>query len=194
MQGLCGQPTTPHQRIARPNGLTVSEEFCQLARYAGYSDRLSSVGFFEARPLARRRWPRRPADLRGHLVLSRRRHAQNGRPPPRLHRRLLAIQRWCLTGEDHEVIFYKSPRSDRWWMDIPTPGAGNRKGRILSGPLHIRGLSIRSRRATAGPLVANTAEAVIIQTFVVPPIPDGNVREPWFCIHTIHWNSTTRHG
>ena len=52
-----------------------------------------AVGFFESRPLERRRWTRRPVDLRGHLVLSRRRHAQNGRPPPRLHRRLLAIQR-----------------------------------------------------------------------------------------------------
>ena len=39
-----------------------------------------------------------------------------------------------LEGEDHEVVFYKSPRSDRWWMDIPTPGAGNRKGRVLLVP------------------------------------------------------------
>ena len=39
-----------------------------------------------------------------------------------------------LEDEDHEVVFYKSPRSDRWWMDIPTPGAGNRKGRLLLIP------------------------------------------------------------
>ena len=34
----------PASTEARPNGLT-GEEFCQLTRYAGYSDRLSAVGF-----------------------------------------------------------------------------------------------------------------------------------------------------
>ena len=42
--------------------------------------------------------------------------------------------RWCSRGEDHEVVFYKSPRSDRWWMDIPTPGQATAKGGSLLVP------------------------------------------------------------
>jgi hypothetical protein len=28
--------------------------------------------------------------------------------------------------EGHELVFYKSPKSDRWWMDVPYP-AGQEK-------------------------------------------------------------------
>ena len=26
-----------------------------------------------------------------------------------------------LNDEEHELIFYKSPKSDRWWVEIPYP-------------------------------------------------------------------------
>jgi hypothetical protein len=26
----------------------------------------------------------------------------------------------------HEVVFYKSPRSDRWWMEVPFPSPGDK--------------------------------------------------------------------
>ena len=26
-----------------------------------------------------------------------------------------------LPKESHEIAFYKSPKSDRWWMDVPVP-------------------------------------------------------------------------
>jgi len=122
-------PATPH---VRPNGLS-GEEFCQLARYAGYSDRLSAVGFFEHDPS-------RDGDGRGGQlvaeaiwcflegVMHRTGDHPRGTTEDYLQFRVI------LENEDHEVVFYKSPRSDRWWMDIPTPGAGNRKGRVFLVP------------------------------------------------------------
>jgi len=122
----------PASPSARPNGLT-GEEFCQLARYAGYSDRLSAVGFFEHDPS-------KDGDGRGGQlvaeaiwcflegVMNRIGDHPRGSTADYLQYRVV------LDDEDHEVVFYKSPRSDRWWMDIPTPGAGNRKGRLLLVP------------------------------------------------------------
>ena len=122
-------PASPE---SRPNGLT-GEEFCQLARYAGYSDRLTAIGFFEHDPS-------RDGDGRGGQLLSEAiwcflegvMHRIGDHPRGSTADYLQ--YRVVLEDEDHEVVFYKSPRSDRWWMDIPTPGAGNRKGRLLLIP------------------------------------------------------------
>jgi len=118
----------PAQTTASPNGL-YGEQFCQLARYAGFSDRVTSFGLFELDP---------SKDVEG----------RSGR--------LAAQAVWCFlegmmerigdyprgsAGEyvkyrvdlehaGHEVIFYKSPRSDRWWMDVPAPQVANKKGRL----------------------------------------------------------------
>jgi arginase family enzyme len=122
----------PASPKVHPNGLT-GEEFCQLARYAGYSDRLSAVGFFEHDPS-------RDGDGRGGQLVAEAiwcflegvMHRMKDHPRGPIDDYLQ--YRVVLEDEDHEVVFYKSPRSDRWWMDIPTPGSGNRKGRILLVP------------------------------------------------------------
>ena len=122
-------PASPE---SRPNGLT-GEEFCQLARYAGYSDRLTAIGFFEHDPS-------RDGDGRGGQLLAEAiwcflegvMHRIGDHPRGSTADYLQ--YRVVLEDEDHEVVFYKSPRSDRWWMDIPTPCAGNRKGRLLLIP------------------------------------------------------------
>ena len=122
----------PASTEARPNGLT-GEEFCQLTRYAGYSDRLSAVGFFEHDPS-------RDGDGRGGQLVAEAiwcflegmMHRIGDHPRGSTEDYLQ--YRVVLEDDDHEVVFYKSPRSDRWWMDIPTPGAGNRKGRLLLIP------------------------------------------------------------
>ena len=122
----------PASPSVQANGLT-GEEFCQLSRYAGYSDRLSAIGFFEHDPS-------RDGDGRGGQlvaeaiwcflegVMHRIGDHPRGSTDDYLQYRVV------LDDAEHEVVFYKSPRSDRWWMDIPTPGAGNRKGRLLLVP------------------------------------------------------------
>lgn len=108
-------PANPN---ASPNGL-YSEEACQMMRYAGMSDKLSSIGFYELNP---------EFDIGGKTA------------------HLLAQMIWCLfdgfynrkndypsrTNPDYlrfhvvledkyDINFYKSKKSDRWWMEIPYP-------------------------------------------------------------------------
>ncbi|TND09185.1 MAG: arginase family hydrolase [Bacteroidetes bacterium] len=104
---------------ASPNGF-FADEICRLARYAGISDKLSTVGFYEMNPAH---------DAGGHTA------------------QLLAQVIWCfadgyysrkndfpftdfssytkyrvfLKDHKHEIVFYKSSRSDRWWMEVPYP-------------------------------------------------------------------------
>lgn len=96
-----------------PNGF-YGEEACQLAWYAGMSDKLSSIGFYEYNP---------KMDKRGQTA------------------HLVAQMIWCFidgysnrkndmpltdtdgftkfrvnTRDKHEILFYKSNKSDRWWQ------------------------------------------------------------------------------
>lgn len=115
----------PGCALAGPNGF-YGDEAAQLCRYAGMSDKLSAFGIFEYNP---------GLDRNGQTAM------------------LLAQLLWCfvegfsqrkqdypagsyaeytkymvnVAGEQHELTFYKSPKSDRWWMDVPYPsGQENR--------------------------------------------------------------------
>lgn len=108
----------PAHPNASPNGF-YSEEACQMMRYAGMSDKLSSIGFYELNP---------EYDINGKTA------------------HLLAQMIWCFldgfynrkndfpsrTNQDYlrfhvvledkyDINFYKSKKSDRWWMEIPYP-------------------------------------------------------------------------
>lgn len=109
----------PGNALAGPNGF-FGDEACRIARYAGISDKLSSIGFYEMNPAF---------DTAGQTA------------------HLLAQMIWCfadgyysrksdfpftdfsaytkyrvfLKDQQHEIVFYKSSRSDRWWMEVPYP-------------------------------------------------------------------------
>jgi hypothetical protein len=40
------------------------------------------------------------------------------------------IYKTSLKHEDHEVIFVKSKKSDRWWMQVPYPSGGSANERF----------------------------------------------------------------
>ncbi len=109
-------PANPN---ASPNGF-YSEDACQMMRYAGMSDKLSSIGIYEINPTF---------DICGKTA------------------HLAAQMIWCfldgyynrkndipskyntdyvkfhviLQDEKYEINFYKSKKTDRWWMEIPYP-------------------------------------------------------------------------
>jgi len=113
------QSEAPGCAYAGPNGF-YGDQAAQLCRYAGMSDKLSSFGIYEYNPS----------------------HDPDGRTA-----HLAAQMIWCfiegfaqrkkdypvgdyseylkyivpLLNEGHELIFYKSDKSDRWWMDVPYP-------------------------------------------------------------------------
>ncbi|CAG5087655.1 formimidoylglutamase [Parvicella tangerina] len=102
-----------------PNGF-YGEEICQMMRYAGMSDKLSSIGFYEYYPendkndssamlVAQMIW----CVLDGFY--SRKQDYPFGSKDSYTKYRI------HIENTEHELVFYKSDKSDRWWMDVPYP-------------------------------------------------------------------------
>ncbi len=101
-----------------PNGISA-EEACQIARYAGISPRMGSFGIYGCAPqentnntdqlTAQMIW----YFLEGVLL----RKDEN---PIKEQDKFLQY-RTALNEGKHEIIFYKSKSSGRWWMEIPHP-------------------------------------------------------------------------
>ncbi len=109
----------PGNNNGTPNGF-YGEEACQISRYAGMSDKISSAGFYELNP---------SVDKNGqssHLVAQMiwyfiegfaNRKGEN----PLVNKKNCQKFRVALGNEKQEIVFYKSRKTDRWWMDIPYP-------------------------------------------------------------------------
>lgn len=107
----------PGHRQASPNGLN-GEEVCALCRYAGLSDKLTQLGLFgyntgldingrTAQLMAEMIWYfiEGVSQRKGDFPLG----SKSG------------YQRFTVLMEDeHELIFYKNPRSGRWWIESPS--------------------------------------------------------------------------
>jgi arginase family enzyme len=115
-------PANPN---ASPNGF-YAEEACQMMRYAGMNDKLSSIGIYEINP---------EFDVSGktaHLAAQMiwcfldgyysRKNDFPSRSNPDYMRFHVVLQ-----DEKYEINFYKSKKSDRWWMEIPYPPHKNLK-------------------------------------------------------------------
>jgi arginase family enzyme len=110
---------SPGNKNALPNGL-FGEEACRLARYAGMSDKLTTAGFFELNP---------KEDTRGqsaHLLAQMiwyfiEGYANRKNDFPLTDKKSFIKYRVTTEKIDNEIIFYKSKRSGRWWMEVPYP-------------------------------------------------------------------------
>lgn len=104
---------------ASPNGF-YGEEACQIVRYAGMSDKLSCIGFYELNPAF---------DSNGqtaHLVAQMIWYFIEGyysrkSDHPTMESNDYTKYRVSIKDHKHEIVFYKSMKSDRWWMDVPYP-------------------------------------------------------------------------
>ena len=109
----------PAHAEAGPNGLDALQA-CTLARYAGLSDRLKCFGLFEHNPDLDSR--QLGAQLAAQVVW----HFLDGAfnqvaDFPKCDKSEYTRYVVDLPDIDSEVVFLKSPRSYRWWMDIPYP-------------------------------------------------------------------------
>lgn len=108
----------PAARGVSPHGL-YGEQLCQLMRFAGMSDKVSSIGFYELDAIH---------DADGHTAAFAAQavwhflegfFARMGDYPyydKSNYRRFLVP----LSGSMQEITFYKSKKSDRWWMQVPS--------------------------------------------------------------------------
>jgi formiminoglutamase len=111
------QSDAPGTKFSSPNGLS-SDEICQIALYAGLSDKVSFFGIFETNPDFDRNG--QTASLGAQIVwsfiegyLSR----KNDYPVECIENYAKFIVQ--LAQSEHEIVFYKSQGTERWWMEIP---------------------------------------------------------------------------
>ncbi len=109
----------PGNANAIPNGF-YGEEACQLCRYAGMSDKLSSIGFYEFNPAFDRNG--QTAGLLAQMIwyfVDGFYHRKKDFPLQPKSQYL--IYRTPLKDNSHELVFVKSKKTDRWWMQVPYP-------------------------------------------------------------------------
>ncbi|MCB0395606.1 MAG: formimidoylglutamase [Flavobacteriales bacterium] len=107
----------PGHEQAVPNGL-FGQEACQLMRYAGLSEKISSLGLYEFNPLFD------PRSQTAHLIsqmiwyfvegYSGRKHDF-----PFTDASQYIVYHVNISEHSQELVFYKSKKSDRWWMNVP---------------------------------------------------------------------------
>lgn len=109
----------PGTRLQSANGL-YAEEACQLARYAGLSDKLSLFHLFDFpesggfHPVT--------ANLAAQIIW----HFIQGVIQRKLDYPFSPIQSYSkfivnIPQAEHEISFYRSPKTDRWWLEVPYP-------------------------------------------------------------------------
>ncbi len=109
----------PGNGNAMPNGF-YGEEACQICRYAGMSDKLSSIGFYEYNPHFDQN--EQTASLIAQMIwyfiegFYLRKHDH-----PNINHPDYLLYRAQIKNYEHEIIFVKSKKSDRWWIQIPYP-------------------------------------------------------------------------
>jgi formiminoglutamase len=113
---------------ATPNGF-YGEEACQICRYAGFNDKLTSIGFYEFNPAYDSNG--QTAMLVSQMVWYFIDGVYNRKKDfPLSPKSQYLIYKTSLTHDDHELVFVKSKKSDRWWMQVPYPTGGSKNERF----------------------------------------------------------------
>ena len=107
---------SPGNAYTYPNGFN-GEELCQICRYAGMSDKLTSIGFYEYNPAFDNK------DLTANLVaqmmwyfIDGYANRQDDRPEINKENYI----RFIVKSEelDEELVFLKSKKTGRWWLEV----------------------------------------------------------------------------
>tara|TARA_B110000046_G_scaffold168546_1_gene187013 strand:- start:5350 stop:6504 length:1155 start_codon:yes stop_codon:yes gene_type:complete len=109
----------PANKNVTPNGF-YGEDACALARYAGISDKVSSIGFYEFNPLVKDFG--QTAFLLAQMVwyfIEGFGHRKG--EIPEINKNNYLKYRVNSDKNERELIFLKNVKTDRWWMDIPHP-------------------------------------------------------------------------
>ena len=109
-------------RFPSPNGFD-GKEICALARYAGISDKVSSFGVYEINS----EWNFPSGNMLVAQILWYFIEGVNFRKNENTNLAKKEFIRYQVPIEDQVLVFYKSPVSGRWWIEIPFISQGNNK-------------------------------------------------------------------
>jgi arginase family enzyme len=99
-----------------PNGL-YAEQVCQLARYAGLSDKLTSMGIYNFFDLDQNESNfQLLAQVIWHFIDGANNKFDDF---PKANKATYQKFRVLIADMKEEITFYKSPKSERWWIEIP---------------------------------------------------------------------------
>ncbi|MBA4303150.1 MAG: arginase [Sphingobacteriaceae bacterium] len=118
----------PGNPMGSPNGF-FAHEICQLTRYAGLSDKLSSIGFYEYDPSSDRQLLT-AATLAQAIWYFMDGFLNRMNDLPKVKNRTFIKYTTTLKAGKHDLVFYKSKKSGRWWMEVTLPPVkGSKKER-----------------------------------------------------------------
>jgi len=111
----------PGCAYASPNGF-FGDQICHITRFAGMSDKVSSLGIFEYNPQFDRNG--QTAYLISQMIwYFIEGYFNRLNDFPQLNPSLENYYRYYvkLDNLEEDIVFYKSKKSDRWWVQVPCP-------------------------------------------------------------------------
>jgi len=107
----------PGQDNGSPNGF-YGEEICQIVRYSGTSNRVSSIGFydFNSNKDQNKQTSKLLAQMIWYFIEGfYQRIIENPADSKSQFKKFIVT----IDNTHNELLFYKSEKTDRWWMEIP---------------------------------------------------------------------------
>lgn len=110
------QADAPAHAQASPNGFS-GEELCQICRYAGLSDKLTTLGIYEMNPGLDNN--RQTAQLAAQMIwyFVEGYYSRVGDYPVTIDEHLKFTVH--VKDAEHDLIFWRSRKTERWWMELP---------------------------------------------------------------------------
>ena len=97
-----------------PNGFD-GKEICSISRYAGISNKVSSFGIYEYRSSNEDEITEMLiAQILWYFI-----EGVNCRIIDNNFKNIKDFQKFTVIVEKHELVFYKSKKTSRWWIEIP---------------------------------------------------------------------------
>lgn len=113
----------PANKLTSPNGFSA-EQACQLCRYAGMNDKLTAIGFYEFNPSLKDHGS--TAKLLAQMVwyfIDGFYNRKGDFPIANKNE----YTKYNISHTNQNLVFYKSSKTDRWWMEIPYPSSSFKK-------------------------------------------------------------------
>jgi len=115
-----------------PNGF-YGEEACQISRYAGMGNDLSTIGFYDLNAL-------QDTQQCGSALVSQMiwyfidGYYNRKNDYPTAESKDYIIYRTTFKNSDYEIVFYKNIYNERWWMEVPYPKERSKQAGLFMVP------------------------------------------------------------